>query len=80
MRNIYLSIHFDLVAQHILELQSETERHGKKVIINTNLKDEFFTTTNSKKLKSSGIYAVQRLSILINSPHDNHYHIDFEVK
>jgi penicillin-insensitive murein endopeptidase len=77
-----ISIDFNLVAQHILELQAEAQLNGlsiKKVIINTNLKDELFATPNGKKLKSSGIYVVQNLSTLINSLHDDHYHIDFEV-
>jgi len=61
-----ISIDFDLVAKHILELQSEAELNGlkiKKVIINTNLKDELFSTPNGKKLKISGVYVVK------NFPH-----------
>ena len=78
-----ISIDFNLVAEHILELQSEAELNGlsiKKVIFNTNLKDELFATPNGEKLKSSGIYVVQKLSSLINSLHDDHYHIDFQIK
>jgi penicillin-insensitive murein endopeptidase len=77
-----ISIDYNLVAQHILVLQAEAELNGlkiKKVIINTNLKDELFATPSGKKLKSNGIYVVQKLSTLINSLHDDHYHIDFEV-
>jgi len=51
-----------------------------KVIINTDLKDELFATKFGKVLKTSGIYLVQKLSPLINSLHDDHYHIDFDVK
>ena len=78
-----ISIDFDLVAKHILELDKTAKLKGlkiKKVIINTNLKDELFSTPNGKKLKASSVYIVQKLSTLINSLHDDHYHIDFELK
>ena len=78
-----ISIDFNLVAQHILELNKEAKLNGlkiKKVIINTNLKDELFATQYGKVLKESDVYVVQKLSTLINSLHDDHYHIDFEVK
>jgi len=78
-----ISIDFNLVAQHILELNKEAKLNGlkiKKVIINTNLKDELFATQYGEILKESDVYVVQKLSTLINSLHDDHYHIDFEVK
>lgn len=77
-----ITIDFNLVAKHILELEKTAKLNGiriKKVIINTNLKDELFATPNGKKLKSSGIYIVKKLSVLTNSLHVDHYHIDFEV-
>ena len=78
-----ISIDFNLVAQHILVLNKVANLMGvkiSKVIINTDLKNELFATSNGKTLKTSGIYVVQKLSPLINSLHDDHYHIDFEVK
>jgi penicillin-insensitive murein endopeptidase len=78
-----ISIDFNLVAQHILILNKVAKVIGvkvAKVIINTNLKDELFAASNGKMLELSGIYIVQKLSPLINSLHDDHYHIDFEVK
>ena len=78
-----ISIDFNLVAQHILILNKMAKLLGvelSKVIINTDLKDELFATKFGKVLKTSGIYLVQKLSPLINSLHDDHYHIDFDVK
>jgi penicillin-insensitive murein endopeptidase len=78
-----ISIDFNLVAQHILVLKTVAtilNVNIKKVIINTDLKDELFATATGQKLKSSGIYVVQKLSPVINSLHDDHYHIDFEIK
>jgi penicillin-insensitive murein endopeptidase len=75
-----VSINFDLVAQHILELEKSARTNGmkiQKVIINTDLKDELFDTEHGKKLKNSGIYIVRGLEPLINDLHDDHYHIDF---
>lgn len=81
--DLSISIDFNLVARHILILNKAAKIMGikiSKVIINTDLKDELFATEYGKTLKSSGIYVVQKLSPLINSLHDDHYHIDFEVK
>ena len=80
--DITISIDFNLVAQHILILNKAAKLlHIKlaKIIINTDLKDELFATHYGKTLKTSGIYVVQKLSPLINSLHDDHYHIDFEA-
>ena len=77
-----ISIDFNLVAQHILVLTKTAKLIGakiSKVIINTDLKDELFSTNFGKTLKTSDVYVVQKLSPLINSLHDDHYHIDFEV-
>lgn len=77
-----ISIDFNLLAQHILLLEKEARKKGikiKKVIINTDLKDELFATEYGKKLKTSGIYIAQNLSPLINSLHDDHIHVDFEL-
>jgi len=81
--NPSISIDFNLVAQHILVLNKMAKIMGvniTKVIINTDLKDELFATHYGKTLKTSGVYVVQKLSPLINSLHDDHYHIDFGVK
>jgi penicillin-insensitive murein endopeptidase len=78
-----ISIDFNLVAHHILILNKVAKVLGvklTKIIINTDLKDELFATKYGQSLKASGIYVVQKLSPLINSLHDDHYHIDFEIK
>lgn len=76
-----VSIDFELVARHILLLNEQAKKQGLKVgkvIIKIELKDELFAGEFGKKLKASGIYIVQNLTPLINSVHDDHYHIDFE--
>lgn len=75
-----IAIDFDLVALHLLLLDQQAKTHGfriTKVIINTHLKDELFSTPFGQQLQSSNIYVVQRLSHLINALHDDHYHVDF---
>jgi penicillin-insensitive murein endopeptidase len=74
-----ISIDFDLVARHILMLDYFARQNGLnifKVIIKIEFKDELFATEHGKLLKSSDIYVVQGLSPLINSLHDDHFHID----
>ncbi len=74
-------IDFDLVAKHILLLNQNAKKKGfkiSKVIIKIELKDELYNSKYGQELKESGIYIVKALSPLINSLHDDHYHIDFE--
>lgn len=76
-----IEIDFNLIARHILSLNDIAKEHGfkvSKVIIKIEFKDELFKSEYGKLLKSSGIYVVQNLSPLINSLHDEHYHLDFE--
>ncbi len=76
------SIDFDLIAQHILLLNEEAKKNGlkiEKVILKIALKDNLFATEYGKKLKSSGIYFAANLSELIDSLHDDHYHVDFRI-
>ncbi len=73
-------IDFETVAYHILLLDKNARALGykiKKVIIKIELKDELYNTPSGRKLKKSGIYIVKGLTPLINSLHDDHYHIDF---
>ncbi len=74
------SIDFNLVARHILMLDEEAKKNGlkiEKVILKIALKDDLFATEYGKKLKASGIYFATNLSELIDSLHDDHYHVDF---
>lgn len=77
------SIDFNTVALHLLTLADAAEKNGlkiDKVIWKIELKDELFATENGKKLKAKGIYFAAKLSPLINSLHDDHYHVDFKLK
>jgi penicillin-insensitive murein DD-endopeptidase len=79
--NDKVAIDFDKTAKHILILNKVARKHGykiKKVILETNLKDEIFSSKYGKELKRSGIYFVRHLPEKINKLHDDHYHIDFE--
>ena len=75
------SIDFNLIARHILLLNEEAKKNGlkiEKVILKIALKDNLFATEYGKKLKVSGIYFATNLSELIDSLHDDHYHVDFK--
>lgn len=77
-----ITIDFDLIAHHILLLQKHASKNGlriKKVIFKMELKDELFDSFYGKRLKQSGIYITKHLTPFINSLHDDHYHIDFEL-
>ncbi len=76
------SIDFDIMAKHILMLEKQARKNGlriKKVIFNTNLKDELYASKHGKQLKSSNIYLAMKLGPTLNKLHDDHYHIDFEI-
>lgn len=76
------SIDFNLMARHLLELNEQAQKNGlkiEKVILKLALKDNLFATEYGKKLKSSGIYFATKLSDLIDSLHDDHYHVDFKL-
>lgn len=77
-----ISIDFDLVARQILSLETHARNNGykiQKVIIKTEFKNLIFATPHGKKLKESNIYLVNSLTPLINSLHDDHFHVDFEI-
>lgn len=79
--NKKVTIDFEKCAKHILELEKSAQKNGyriKKVILETNLKDEIFATKYGTALKNSNIYFVRNLPPKINALHDDHYHIDFE--
>lgn len=78
-----VSIDFELMAQHLLTLIAEAAKNGltvKKIIWKMELQDELFATPSGKKLQQSGVYVTKNLSPLINSVHDDHYHVDFGVE
>lgn len=76
-----ISIDFEALAQHIWTVEQHARKNGlkiNKVIFKMELKDELYATEYGQKLKSSSIYITKNLSPLINSLHDDHYHVDFE--
>lgn len=79
--NKNIKIDFNKLGQHILILEKHAKKNGyriKKVILETNLKDELFASKFGNELKTSGIYFVKYLPKRIDELHDDHYHIDFE--
>ena len=76
-----VSIDFDLIAKHLLILNEQVSKNKlkiNKVILKIELKDELFASKYGQELQKSGIYFAQSLTPMINSLHDDHYHIDFE--
>ncbi len=76
-----VKVDFNLMARHILILNKKAKAEGMriaKVILKIEYKDELFATKYGGILKESDIYIVKGLSKLINSLHDEHYHIDFK--
>jgi penicillin-insensitive murein endopeptidase len=76
-----ISIDFETMATHILTLQQHLLQNKlkiAKVIFKTELKEALFATKSGKILQKSNIYFTKSLTPLINSLHDDHYHIDFE--
>jgi len=78
-----VSIDFEKMAMHLLTLQKSAKKNGlkiSKVILKTELKDELFSSIFGKQLAESGIYFTKSLTPMINALHDDHYHVDFELK
>ena len=78
--NKKVEIDFDKIAKHILILEKVSRQNGyriKKVILETNLKDEIYKSKHGYELKKSNIYFVSSLPKRIDELHDDHYHIDF---
>jgi len=76
-----IQIDFETVAHHLWILEQAARKNGlkiSKVIWKLELKDELFATEYGKKLKAQNIYFAQNLTPIINSLHDDHYHVDFE--
>lgn len=78
-----VSIDFEKMALHLLSLEKSANKNGlkiNKVILKTELKDELFSSIYGKQLVESGIYFTKSLTPMINALHDDHYHVDFELK
>ena len=75
------SIDFESMAKHLLALDEAARKNGlriRKVILNTELKDELYATKEGALIRDRGIYIVRSLSPIVNKFHDDHYHVDFE--
>lgn len=80
--NPAVSIDFEAMAAHLLLLEKHARKNGlkiTKVILKVELKEELFATESGRKLKTSGIYFAQNLPPILNSAHDDHYHVDFKL-
>jgi len=78
-----ITIDFETLAQHLLCLDDAAQKQGygiDKVIFKMEMKDELLATPSGKQLLKRGIYITKKLSPLINELHDEHYHVDFEMK
>ena len=78
-----IKIDFETMANHLLSLHESASKNGlriSKVIFKTELKDELFATESGKKLKAKNIYFTKSLTSAINALHDDHYHVDFELR
>ena len=74
-------IDFETMARHLLALDDAAQHHGlkiRKILLNTNLHDELFSTPSGKLLAQRNLRFIPHLSNLINAVHDDHYHVDFE--
>jgi penicillin-insensitive murein endopeptidase len=74
-------IDFEVIAKHIMALDDAAKQHGmriRKILFNTNLHDELFSTASGKLLAERHLNFIPRLSNLVNNVHDDHYHVDFE--
>lgn len=78
-----VSIDFETLAQHLLYLDDAAKKQGysiSKVIFKMEMKDELLATPSGKQILKRGIYITKNLSPLINELHDEHFHVDFEIK
>jgi penicillin-insensitive murein DD-endopeptidase len=78
-----VSLDFGTAAQHLIALDDAANAHGlriKKVLLRTECHDAFFSTLAGKELKRRNVRFVTQMEGFVNRVHDDHYHVDFEVK
>jgi len=81
--NKRVEIDFETISRHIIALDNAAKANGlivSKVILKQNLKDDLYETEFGKEIRRRSIYFVRNLSKDVDMAHDDHYHIDFEVK
>ncbi len=77
------SIDFESMARHLLALDDAARANGlriRKVIFKLNLKDDLFKTPSGRQLQRRNIYFARQLPKRVDDVHDDHYHVDFEIR
>jgi len=75
-----ISLDFESMGKHIIALDDAAKTNGlaiRKIILKIALKDDLLATEAGKEISRRGIYIVQNLSDIVDTVHDEHYHIDF---
>ncbi|MFK8055247.1 MAG: hypothetical protein AB8F78_03920 [Saprospiraceae bacterium] len=76
-------VDFEALGKLILALDQAAKANDlriKMVILKIELKDEFYATPSGKEVKRKGIYLARSLPAWTNRMHDDHIHVDFEVR
>ncbi|HRF39886.1 MAG TPA: hypothetical protein PK198_13940 [Saprospiraceae bacterium] len=77
------SIDFESMARHLLAVDDAARANGlriRKVIFKLNLKDDLFKTPSGRQLQRRNIYFARQLPKRVDDVHDDHYHVDFEIR
>lgn len=78
--NNNIEIDFETMGKHIIALDNAAKKNGlrvKKVILQIDLKDDFYRTKSGMEVKRRGIYFAKALTPIVDKMHDDHYHVDF---
>ncbi len=81
--NSKVEIDFETMAKHILALDDAARKNGlriKKVLLQIDLKDDFYRSKSGQEVKARGIYFARYLTPRVDQFHDDHYHIDFTLQ
>lgn len=75
-----IEVDFETLGRLILAIDDSAKKNGlklSKVILKTDLKDEFYASESGKQVKARGIYLAMVLPKMVNNLHDDHIHLDF---
>lgn len=81
--NKNVTIDFETIGKHIIALDNAARKNGlivSKVILMIDLKDDLYSTKSGQEIKRRGIYLAKNLPRQVDKMHDDHYHVDFEIK
>lgn len=79
----HIVIDFETNARYLLALDDACRKNGIKIriiILKVELKPELFATPSGKKLLARHIHFANVLPEMVNRAHDDHFHVDFEVR